>query len=165
MTKTWASFEDKVRDLASAIWGKPCLPGNVGGVDLDGIVEPDSDVRVFIEITERRDLNKVREDVNKLQTAKSALLQQTGAFARCFCIIDGTVTNSMKAAGEPHSIRVMSFDTFSKIFFDFEMYKSSRQRVAFGSAVDPITGKKDDSKYVPVRYLNETRGGKSTFRE
>ncbi|MGX1101585.1 NACHT domain-containing protein [Amorphus sp. MBR-141] len=152
MPKTWASFEDRVRSLASEIWSSPCEPRNVGGVALDGVVESSADVWIFIEITERRELSKVREDVIKLQTAKSALMQEKGIFARCFCIVNGPITRAMSEAGEPHQIQVRSFDAFSKTFFDFESYKSLRKNISFGSAIDPVTGELDKTQYISVRY-------------
>lgn len=151
--KTWATFEDSVREYASAIWGKPCLPLHIGGVDLDGAMEVDSDIRVFVEMTERRELAKVREDVNKLLVARAALQQETGAYARCYCIVNGPVTNGMVEAGAPHSIKVLSFENFSKIFFDFESYKIRREKTAFGSAVNPLTGARDEGIYIPVKYI------------
>lgn len=125
----------------------------IGGVDGDGVMDVDSDIKVFIEITEERSLQKVRDDIIKLRTAKAALAAETGAFARCFCIVNGTVTSGMIDAGTPHSIKVLSFDEFSRIFFDFASYRTARERISFGSAVNPLTGKKDDSQYVPVHYV------------
>jgi hypothetical protein len=87
MKKSWSKFEDRVRDLASYIWGQDCNPLHIGGVDIDGAIIVDTDMRIFVEMTERKDLAKVREDVVKLRTAKAALLQETGAFARCYCVV------------------------------------------------------------------------------
>jgi hypothetical protein len=78
MNPDWALFEQRVRQFAKHIWGHECAPVHIGGVDIDGEIVLDTDLHVFIEMTERRDLAKVREDVVKLQVAKAALLQQTG---------------------------------------------------------------------------------------
>jgi hypothetical protein len=153
MKVEWADFEQRVREFAKYIWGHECTPVHIGGVDIDGGIIMDTDLHVFIEMTERRELAKVREDVVKLQVAKAALLQQNGAFARCFCVVNGSVTKAMVEAGAPHQIKVLSFDNYTKIFFDFGSYKTSREMAAFGSAVNPLTGKKDDSPYVPVSYM------------
>ena len=72
MAKSWANFEDRVRDLASYIWGHECVPIHVGGVDVDGAIDIDTDMRIFIEMTERKDLAKVREDIVKLQKQRSS---------------------------------------------------------------------------------------------
>jgi NACHT domain len=153
MSQGWADFEPRVREFAKHIWGHECAPVHIGGVDIDGEIIIDSDLRVFIEMTERRDLAKVREDVVKLQVAKAALLQEGGSFARCLCIVNGSVTKAMIEAGSPHQIKVLSFDNFTKIFFDFSAYRTSRENAAFGSAVNPRTGKTDDSPYIPVSYI------------
>lgn len=153
MAKSWATFEERVRALATYIWGHECKPAHIGGVDVDGAIELEADMRVLIEITEEKNLQKIRNDIIKLNTAKAALMQQTGAFARCYCVISGVVTNAMLEAAEPHRIKVLSVDSFSKIFFDFENYRIAREKSAFGSAVNPLTGKRDDSAYVPVKYI------------
>ena len=67
MSASWASFEDKVRAVASAVWNSDCQPQNVGGVAIDGVMILSRNAQIFIEITEQRDLGKVREDINKLQ--------------------------------------------------------------------------------------------------
>ncbi|GGE23379.1 hypothetical protein GCM10011390_48510 [Aureimonas endophytica] len=116
------------------------------------MIDTESDIRILIEMTERRDLNKVREDVNKLLTAKNALLAESGEFARCFCVVNGTVTKSMVEAGAPHKIKVVSFQSFARTFYDFATYRIARESAPFGSAVDPLTGRRDESDYVAVRY-------------
>jgi NACHT domain len=153
MSKTWTTFEERVRELASFIWERECSPIHIGGVNIDAAITVGNDIRVFIEITERNDLAKVREDVGKLRTAKAALLAETGEFARCYCIVNGSVTPAMVEAGKPHKISVVSIKKFGKQFFDFETYRVARESAAFGSAVNPLTGIKDDSDYIPVKYV------------
>jgi hypothetical protein len=152
MGKSWTGFEDRVRDFASYIWGHECKPAHIGGVDIDGVISLDTDLSIFIEITERKDLAKVREDVIKLKTAKNALLSTTGAFARCYCVINGGVTQAMVEAGAPDQIKILFFDNFSKIFFDFGSYRTARENTSFGSAVKPLTGETDDNAFINVKY-------------
>jgi hypothetical protein len=61
----------------------------------------------------------------------------------------------MKEAGEAHRINVLSFAEFAAIFFDFERYRTSREGAPFGSAINPLTGAKDDREYVPVTYMTD----------
>lgn len=154
MTKKreWASFEDRVREIASFIWARPCQPQRIGGVNVDGVTTLDSEIQCFVEITVERNLNKVREDIIKLQTAKSAAFLK-GVMARCFCVVNGSVTPAMHDAGKEHHIHVLSFEEFSKQFFDFSTYSTARASAPFGSSINPLTGASDDTKYVPVRYL------------
>jgi hypothetical protein len=109
MSKKWATFEERVREIAGYIYGQPCVPKHIGGVNLDGVVVLDREIYCFIEMTEEKHLGKVREDIIKLQTAKSAAYSK-GVMARCFCVVNGNVTTAMKEAGEPYNIHVLSID-------------------------------------------------------
>lgn len=156
MIKTWATFEERVRGIASLIWQTTCEPRRIGGVNVDGVVAIDAEQLIYIEITEEKNLGKVREDIIKLLTAKNATFA-SNKFARCYCIVNGSVTEAMKDAGKPHHIKVMSVVDFTKQFFDFNSYKESRSKQPFGSAVNPLTGTSDETSYVPVRYTVENR--------
>ena len=152
MARTWASFEDRVRDVASLIWGRRPSPENIGGVAIDAALHVDPQLSILIEITEKRDLGKVREDVAKIVTAQNALFAKR-ILARSFCVVDAsTVTEGMVEAGLAASVKVLTIADFTKIFFDFPTYATARLQAPFGSAVNPITGEKDDTDYVPVRY-------------
>jgi hypothetical protein len=115
------------------------------------------DAGIFIEITERRELNKVREDVNKLITAKLNAAAR-GIFAQCYSVIEGDITPGMREAGSEHYVQVVSVREFEKLFYDFETYRYARIQAPFGSSVNPITGRRDDSSYVPVKYIVEDTG-------
>ena len=143
--------------LPSISWGVPCDRLRLGGVNIDGALKVDQEIINLLEITENCTLSKVREDITKLQTAKAAAYAQ-GVLARCFCVINGRVTQAMKDAAEPHHIKVLSGNDFGKIFFDFEAYKTARVLNTFGSLVNPITGEADNNKYIPVRYPTEGTG-------
>ena len=156
MTPKWATFEERVREIAQHIWGRPCKPGRIGGVNVDGVVPLGPEIINLIEITEERSLGKVRGDIVKLQTAKAAALTE-GRLARCFCVLNGQVTEAMREAATPHHIQVVSIDDFTKHFFAFDDYHSVRLRAPFGSAVDPLTGESDQTEYVSVRYLVDGR--------
>lgn len=149
--RNWSTFEDRVREMASFIWARPCTPQRVGGVNIDGVTVLDPEVQCFVEITEERSLAKVREDITKLHTAKNAMFLK-GVMARCFCVVNGSTTPAMRDAGKEQHIHVLSFEEFSKQFFDFNTYASARKVSPFGSSINPITGDVDDTKYVPVRY-------------
>lgn len=154
MAKSWADLEERVRDIASHIWSRPCTPGRDAGVNVDAVLQLRQDASIYIEITERRVLNKVREDITKLILAKAAAATR-GVFAQCYAVVEGTVTIAMKEAGESHFITVLSLGDFEKQFYDFDSYKFARMKSPFGSAVNPLTGKIDDGGYVPVRYTVE----------
>ncbi|MEJ6905658.1 hypothetical protein V3592_40020, partial [Bradyrhizobium japonicum] len=152
---SWGSFEDKVRAVAGSIWNGKCEPQNIGGVDVDGVMILSKDAQIFVEMTVRRELDKVREDINKLQLARTAYLSTNNSFPRCYCVVNGAITRAMKDAGAALNIQVLSFDEFANIFFDFPKYSHARLAMAFGSAINPLTGARDDRAYVPVSYLTE----------
>ena len=152
--KTWASFEEKVRSVAQNIWNKGCSPKRVGGVNLDGVVEINPGYHVFIEMTEERNLGKVRDDVTKLVSAKSSAFA-AGIISVSYCVVNGIPTQAMKEAGVNQHITVLSFEDFRRLFFDYGLYSSARTTAAFGSSVHPLTGEPDDTEYVPVNYLIE----------
>ncbi|MEY9235555.1 hypothetical protein ABIF68_003944 [Bradyrhizobium japonicum] len=152
---SWGSFEDKVRAVAGSIWNGKCEPQNIGGVDVDGVMILSKDAQIFVEMTVRRELDKVREDINKLQLARTAYLSTNNSFPRCYCVVNGAITRAMKDAGAALNIQVLSFDEFANIFFDFPKYSHARLAMAFGSAINPLTGARYDRAYVPVSYLTE----------
>ena len=154
----WASFEDRVREISTYIWGRKCIPKQVGGVNIDGVIVLEPEIQIFVEMTENRTLAKVREDIIKLQTAKAAAYT-TGVMARCFCVINGDVTPAMIEAGKPHHINVWSIDEFTKQFFDFSSYRVARSIAPFGSSINPLTGQSDETKYVSVRYFVDGKKG------
>lgn len=158
MKKSWATFEEKVREISSLIWGRAPIPENVGGVDVDAVLHLDPQLSILVEITEERTLGKVRTDVNKLITAQNALYAQR-IIARSYCVIDAeTLTDAMRESGKANGIKVVTVGEFSKQFFDFPTYNIARMNAPFGSAVNPLTGQKDDTDYVPVRYKVEGTG-------
>jgi hypothetical protein len=158
MKATWATFEDKVRDVARLIWGRPAAPEHIGGVAVDAVLRLDPRLTVLIEITEERNLGKVRGDVNKLVTAQNALYAKK-IIARSYCVIDANdITTAMIEAGKENDITVVTFAGFAKQFFDFLQYKTARLNAPFGSAVNPLTGEKDETEYVPVRYRVDNGG-------
>src|ERR1700761_3280238 len=110
---SWKDLEERVRGVATLIWGKPCLPGHEAGVDIDAITIMAPDRRVYIEITEHDKLNKVRDDVTKLSLAKMAAMGR-GIYTNCYCIIDGKITNSMEEAGKEFSIPVLTVEQFQR---------------------------------------------------
>ena len=86
MPKSWQTLEENVRELASAVWQGPCLPAQVGGVDIDGVISAADDMKILIEITERDKLPKVREDIQKTDNCSfSNLHERRNAFSLLLC--------------------------------------------------------------------------------
>ncbi len=146
-----------MRELATLIHHRSCAPRHIGGVDIDGVVDIKAGHVILIEMTVERDLNKVRDDIIKLRTAKAALLAAE-TLAECYCIVNGKITKAMQEAGAPHNVKVFDVESFSRIFFDFISHKIARERAPFGSAVNPFDGSIDTSSYVQVKYLADKDG-------
>jgi len=158
MTPAWATFEERVRNTAALIWDRSAGPDRIGGVNVDCVLKLDDGHYVLIEITEENSLNKVRDDVIKLVTARNALSMEKNAQATCICVVKAErITPSMVDAGKGQAVFVNSLSKFERQFFDFPSYNLARQRVQFGSAVNPVSGDKDDSEYVPVKYVAGSR--------
>ncbi|EGW21051.1 hypothetical protein [Methylobacter tundripaludum] len=144
-------LESAVKQYAGYIWNRPATSDRIAGVNFDCILEISPIEKIIIEITENKTLDKIRIDIGKIQTVRMKMLSEN-ILIRPFIICDFTPTQGMKDAGKETYIEVISFDDFKKMFFDFATYKHIRSNKQFGSAVDPITGKSDESKYTPVGY-------------
>jgi hypothetical protein len=157
MPATWNNLEAHVRKLAGYIWNREAAPDRIGGVNIDCVARVNRDYYVLIEITEERSLEKVREDVVKVVTARNALLVEN-IYARCYCVVGARLTQGMIDAGKGSNVTVLSVAGLQRQFFDFDTYRTARERRQFGSAVNPLTGEKDDQKYTPVTYRDDSRG-------
>ena len=151
MQRNWKSLEDHVRGIAQLRWNATCRPEHIDGMDFDGVVRVSADEIILIEITKERNLQKVRDDLNKIKPTKLRLATE-GLVCRGFVILDQEPTNSMVEAGEKSHIAVMSAAAFERSFFDFNAYDSLRTKLPFGSAIDAKTGENDLITFVPVRY-------------
>lgn len=160
MAKKWQKFEDQVRGIASLTYNKPCEPRNLAGVDVDGVVELDPRNLVLYEITVNHTLDKVRGDITRLEGVRSALYRR-GVITRCFVVLNGEPTPSMLALGAELGIDVVSVSQLASEFLYYELYVHARLTYPFGSAVDPQTGIKDTTSYVPVTY--QDRNGSKQF--
>jgi hypothetical protein len=154
MAQTWTDLEAHIRRLAGYIWNREAKPDRIGGVNIDCVVRQNRDYYILIEITEERSLQKTREDTIKLVTARNALNTEN-IYARCYCVVGGPLTRGMADAGKESNVIVVSVSGFQRQFFDFDSYKVARGRRPFGSAVNPLTGEKDEKLYTPVTYTNE----------
>jgi hypothetical protein len=152
MRPRWKTVEEQVRDIASRLYGKPCEPGRIAGNDLDGIIDIAADQKALFEITVNTTLEKVRNDLNKLAIARTALFSQN-ILVRGFVVIDRPPTVAMTDAAKELNLTVMSKSRLAQQFLDFGRYKATREISTFGSAVDPFSGKRDTVPYVPVTYI------------
>lgn len=156
MTTSWKSLEDYVRGIATLRWTAVCKPEHIDGVDFDGVCRVSSDELVLIEITKERNLQKVRDDLNKIMPTKLRLATQ-GLICRGFVVLESEPTDSMVEAGRNSHITICSAGEFERAFFDFQSYNKLRSELPFGSAVDSKTGSNDSRAFIPVKYIDLER--------
>ncbi|MCQ3032766.1 hypothetical protein NLO88_19120 [Pseudomonas syringae] len=147
----WGDLENSVRQYAHYIWNRPANADRIAGVNFDCVVKLSEIELVAIEITKNRSLEKVREDISKIQTIRMTMMMKN-IMVRPFIICDYSPTQGMKDAGKENHIEVISFEDFRRMFFDFPTYNTVRSDRQFGSAVDPATGENDKTAYTPVGY-------------
>jgi len=164
MRARWQKFEEQVRDIVSLIHAKPCQPGRIAGTDFDGILDLDQNTKLLVEITTECTPDKVRSDLVRLENARNALYRE-GIFARGVIVLDREPTTAMLEGAQALNFEVMSANQLASQFFYYQRYKITRVQSPFGSAVDPETGVKDETAYVPVKYVNRSTGKKYTTAE
>lgn len=164
MTTTWKTLEDHVRGVAALRWNVPCRPEHIDGVDFDGVCRVSPDELVIIEITQERDLKKVRDDLNKIKPTKLRLATE-GLICRGFIVLEDDPTDSMVEAGKTSHITVCSTRQFERAFFDFQGYDALRTKIAFGSAIDSKTGSNDTRAFIPVEYVDLEKDKKFRLEE
>ncbi|WP_296258446.1 MULTISPECIES: hypothetical protein [unclassified Pseudomonas] len=158
----WSDLENSVRQYAQYIWNRPASADRIAGVNFDCVIRISEIELVIIEITKNKSLEKVREDVGKIQTVRMGLMIKN-VMVRPFIICDFAPTQGMKDAGKENYIEVISFEDFRKMFFDFPTYNNVRSNRQFGSAVDPTTGEDDKTAYTPVGYMLQDSSEISVF--
>ena len=148
---SWRSLEKRVRQIASYIWNASAEPTELHGVKVDAVLRLEDDRWILIEVTENRSLEKLRSDLSKFAAVKPALLAE-GIHASCYFVTRSPPTDSLVRTAKGHGVNAMSASQLERRFFDYRRYQFARMSKRFGSAVDPLSGEKDELPYVPVHY-------------
>src|SRR5687768_9974762 len=125
MAASWKRLEDHVRAVATLRWGEPCIPEHIDGVDFDEVCRVSLDEMILIEVTTEHNLQKVRDDLNKIKPTKLRLATN-GLICRGFVVLETEPTLSMVEAGQQSHITVCSASQFQSILFDFQSYENLR---------------------------------------
>ncbi len=160
---TGPQFEEQVRAVARALWPKPGdgAAENIAGRERDCLF-PTEDLTHYIECTTRRDLDKVRTDVDKMAKHREQAAKH-GTLVKLWFVTYHEPTADQRSHGKSHRVEVLSLDQFRRKLVDGHLYLSARDQYAFGSATDPRTDSTDLSS---VRYQPTTiraRGAERTF--
>ena len=153
--KNWKDLEALVRQVASYIWLSPAEAEEINGVKADCVLRLKPDYWIVIEITKEETLAKLREDLAKFSSVRPYLFSKS-IYCECYFVCENDPPPSLIETGRGVLVNVMSVSTFKKQFFDYGSYHYLRSQKRFGSAVDPFSGEKDDTDYVPVEYLNSS---------
>lgn len=152
---SWKTLEESVRSIARLKWKCEAAPEHLGGVNFDAVLRPSAEEIILIEITKETALDKIREDINKINLLRLGYLAER-MFCRGYVVMHEAPTLSMVESGKINKIQVLSAEDFTRLFFDREGYKYQRSKFPFGSAFDPFTGKGDEIAYIPVNYSDES---------
>jgi hypothetical protein len=142
--------------IASLKWGCSANPKHLAGVNFDAVLTPTKDELVVIEITKRNDLQKIREDISKINAIRLQKVSE-GIVVRAFIVTEYDPTISMVETGDENRVIVISVGNFFNYFFKYDNYNFLRSRRPFGSAINQLTGDQDAVEYIPVVYQKEDR--------
>lgn len=149
--KTWQQFEENVKTLSSFIHNCDSQKENINGIDFDCVLKTSNDYWIIVEVTEDETLKKVRTDISKFAACRLYLFSQN-IYAKFFLVLRKDPSNSMKTTGKGANVEVLSYESFSREFFDIASYKFNRNKKIFGSSVNPFSGEPDNHVYTPVHY-------------
>lgn len=151
---SWQELENQVRTIAESRWNCNAIAETVASVKCDCVLKPDFDRWIAIEVTEERNLQKVREDISKLQTVRNMLFSQSNIYCACYIVMKDTPTDSMRQSAEAQRVKLMSLEEFRKEYFDYQGYVHIRLQKQFGSLINIETGEPEENIYINVNYYN-----------
>lgn len=149
----WQEFENQVREIASFRWGCRATSETIGGIRCDCVLEVSTEHWIAIEITQEKNLEKIRNDILKLFNIRNTLFAKKNIFCECFIIMQDIPTDSMRNTGKDQNVKVMSAEEFRNEFFDYSNYVYIRRKRQFGSLINIETGEPEDNTYVNVSYI------------
>ena len=121
MAITWKTLEDSVRSIATIKWKATATAKHLAGVNFDAVVEPSSEELIVIEVTKQHDLNKIRDDIVKINSLRLQRLAD-GVLVRAYIILNDKPTMSMVETGNSNKVRVLSANDFFNEFFQYDPY-------------------------------------------
>ena len=151
---SWQQVEKDIKKIAEAIWGVDAFSETISGVKCDAVLKLKKDYWVLIEISKNNSLRKIREDLAKFAIIKQTLLPK-GIYTECYFVTSNEHPSIWESGKEFNNVEVHTSKTFVNKFLGSELYKTERTRHPFGSAVNPDSGTKDTSPYVPIYYLDQ----------
>jgi hypothetical protein len=154
------AFEDEARRVAEAVWGMApgdCQPEHYSDNpvirELDGIARL-RDITHLVMATVSTKLEKVKEDVRKLEAAER-IEQQRGLPVSKWLITRWQLEAPHQKAAKDRGVKLLTLDNFRQRFFDGRAYVQKRRVAAFGSARNLADGtiSISENEYVPLPIL------------
>ena len=151
-------FEDEVRRTAEAIWGlQPgeCQPAFYTGAkhlhELDGVARL-PDLTHVLMVTTSTKLNKVKDDVKKLNEAETKELGKRMTPVRKWLVTEHTLDAQHLSHARRHRVEALTYAQFRRRFFNGRDYLTKRRGAAFGSArnLRDASVSIPDDEYVPL---------------
>lgn len=161
---SWQEFEKKVRLLSGFHWNCNAINETINGVKFDCVLKPKENYWIVVEVTEDETLAKVRTDIAKFSTCRQFLFSKN-IYCEFFLVMRNDPSETMQTTGDGCFVKVLSYESFSKMFIDYNSYVYARQKKSFGSAVNPLSGLPDNNDYTPVFYQNIRTGRDITLKD
>ena len=159
----WQDFEEQVRKIAEAHWNTKAKPETVAGVKCDAVLRISPDEIIVIEITKEKTLSKLRTDLAKFASIRTALVPD-GIVVRSY-FVSAHGVSSLKETGKAQKVEVLEVKEFREKFVGKEKYEFSREQVEFGSARDPETNKSDENAFIETGYWDTSTGRQYSVSE
>ena len=153
-------FEAEVRWIAEAVWGlEPgsCQPSYYPDDpvvrEIDGIARL-RDITHLVMVTTSTKLDKVKQDVKKLNSAERIERQNVAAVSK-WLITQKQLDAQHIEHAKKNNVVVLTLEQFKQRFFDGRKYIAKREVASFGSARNPSDNSvtiRDDA-YVPLPMM------------
>lgn len=156
-------FENEVRRIARALWPSAQYSGAASedGRERDGVFETEECIHLLEATTSRR-LEKATEDIGKLISLAARFQRGNSRKAvRAWFVTRDEPTADQRRVAEKYKsfLAALSFSQFQARLIDVRAYLAARDRYAFGSVRDPVTGDLEPSAdYVPVALAEAGEG-------
>ncbi|MGW0933229.1 NACHT domain-containing protein [Streptomyces sp. NPDC002644] len=148
-------FEEEVRTVARALWTTARDDGalNLDGVEHDGVYFT-HDVVHCVEVTVSGRKDKAEHDGKKLSKAINKWTGSDGRTARGWFVTlnDPSPEQTKALQAIDRRITPISFKRFKSRLFDAYLYAQRRERMTFGSAMNPTGKGQKLEHYVPAEF-------------
>ena len=84
----WKSLEEKVRKISEIHFGVDGVSEDINGIKFDCVIKRNPKLWSIIEVTKRKDLEKVRTDINRISLARRYLFEKMNIMTECFFVVE-----------------------------------------------------------------------------